>query len=92
MRDLIDAEFAKPFPERVNAFVIGRGLPRDLIVHVHGAEFQNAEAPVLHPGAGLHMEDRPGGLETLRQPDDRGQEREDDEHDRERDREDRSRV
>ena len=75
LRNLVDAEFAKPFSERVNAFIAvarpggrGRGYPSCMV-----RNFRIANSPVLHAGAGLDVEERAGRLETLRQPDDGGE-------------------
>src|SRR4051812_29900190 len=83
LRHLVDAQFAKPFTERINALVIRLRLPRFLsVVGTHRPEFVNLKTPVLHTGPGLEMEERAGGLNALRDPDDQGENGENDEHDR----------
>src|SRR5436190_2452553 len=83
LRHLIDTQFAEPFPERVNALVAVAGLARFLIViRAHGAEFVNLEPAILHTGPGLNMKERTGRLDPLRDPDNQGEHRENDDHHR----------
>src|ERR1700736_3488268 len=53
---------------------------------MHCAKFVNLELSILHSGTVLHVKKRAGGLQSLRDKNDRGQERKNHEHDRERDR------
>src|ERR1700688_50814 len=53
---------------------------------MHRAEFINFELSILHPSAVLHMKERAGRLQSLRDENDRGQNRKNNEHDRQRDR------
>src|ERR1700730_16815200 len=54
---------------------------------MHGAKLVNLELSVLHPGAVLHMKERAGRLQPLRDKDDHGQQRKNNKHDRQCDRE-----
>src|SRR3981081_1978289 len=82
LRDLVDAEFAKPFPEWINALVIVARLPRFLLmILAHRAKLVNFELSILQAGAGLHVKERAGRLQTLRHPDDEGEDRENEKHD-----------
>ena len=54
---------------------------------MHGAEFPDIEAPVLNSGAGLFVKERPGRLQPLREPDDDGERRKNEQHDRQSERE-----
>ena len=73
----VDAQFAEPFADRINPLVAVARLARDLlVVGMHGAKFVNLELTVLHPGTRLHVKERPGRLESLRDPDDDGEQRE----------------
>ena len=66
----IDTEFAKPFAEWINPFVLIPRLTRELIViWPHGAKFVDDELSILHAGTGLCMKEWTGGLEALRDPD-----------------------
>ena len=61
LRDLVDAQFAKPFPQRINPLVAIARLPRLLgIIGTHRAELVDREPPVLHAGPGLDMKERAG--------------------------------
>src|SRR6202011_1799617 len=53
---------------------------------MHCAKFVNLELSILHSGAVLHVKERAGGLQSLRDKNDRCQDRKNNEHDRERDR------
>src|ERR1700716_2454659 len=53
---------------------------------MHRAKFVNLELSILHSGAVLHVKERAGGLPSLCDENDRGQEWKNHEHDRERDR------
>src|SRR5947207_12141175 len=82
LRHLVDAEFAKPFPERINALIAVTGLPRFVaVIRAHRAELIDSESAVLHAGAGLDMKKRAGRLNPLRDPDNHGEDRENQEHD-----------
>lgn len=82
----IDAEFAKPLAEWINAFVSVPRLTRELIVTgPHGAKFVDDELSILHAGAGLRMKKWTGRLEALRDPDNYGQDGKYEEHDWQRD-------
>src|SRR5437764_859122 len=54
---------------------------------MHRAKFKNFELPILHSGALLHVKQRTGGLQSLRDENDHGQNRKDNQHHRKRDRE-----
>ena len=83
LRHFINAEFAEPFPQRINALIAIARLARLLVViRAHGAEFVNREPPILHSGPGLNMEERAGRLNPLRDPDNQGEQRENDDHHR----------
>src|SRR5436853_7812863 len=53
---------------------------------MHRAKFVNLELSVLHSGAVLHVKERTGRLQSVRDENNHSQHRKDDEHDRERDR------
>jgi len=53
---------------------------------MHRAKFVNLELSVLHSGAVLHVKERTGRLQSVRDENNHRQHRKDDEHDRERDR------
>ena len=54
---------------------------------MHRTKFKNFELPVLHSSALLHVKQGAGGLQSLRDENDHGQNREDNQHHRKRDRE-----
>ena len=83
LRDLVDAQFAKPFSKRINALVAIARLPGQLpLIGAHGAELVDLELSILHAGAGLDVKKRSGRLETLRQPNHRSADRKNHQHER----------
>src|SRR5437868_875959 len=68
LRNLVDAQFAQPFADRINAIITVTRLPRHVVVvRPHRAKFVDLELPVLHAGPPLHMEKRSWGLESMGQ-------------------------
>ena len=71
LRNFIDAELPEKSPEWINAIVAPARLVRDLFVaRTHRAKFINGESAILNSGTHLLMEERAGGLQPLRDPDD----------------------
>src|SRR5215471_6793859 len=88
LRHFINAQLAKPLPKRINARVSLARLSRKLaIARVHRPEFVDLELAILHSSAVLHVNERAGGLKTLRDKNNDRQHRKNNEHDRKSDRE-----
>ena len=83
LRDFVDTELPKPFPEGINAVVFRARLPGLVrIVRAHRSEFVDLKPSILHAGAGLDVEQWPGRLDALRDPHDRGQDGKNKQHHR----------
>src|SRR4051812_1933767 len=82
LRNLVDAQFAKPFSDRINARVIVAGLTGELgMIGPHRSKFINYKLSVLHAGPDLLVKKRAGRLQSLCDPDHDGQQRKNEEYD-----------
>src|SRR5436190_16536835 len=77
LRNFIDAQFAKPFSERINALVVIARLPRYFrMIGAHGAKFVDDELSILETGAGLSVQKWTRRLQSLPDPNQDGERRE----------------